>query len=66
VTMQRFRSLTNRLVNASPLLIIGVGIGWLIGLSVSPVVSIVITSVAGSAAAIVVALSGLEGKLDDL
>lgn len=42
------------------LLITGIGIGWLIGLSVSPVVSIVITSVTGSAAAVVAVLSGLE------
>lgn len=46
------------------LLAIGVGIGWLIGLSVSPVVSIVITSITGSAAAIIATLSGLEDKDD--
>lgn len=46
------------------LLIIGFGVGWLMGLSVSPVVSIVITSVTASAAAIIAALSGLEGKPD--
>jgi len=46
----------------SSLLIIGAGIGWLIGLSVSPVVSIVITSVTGAAAAIVAAMSGLENQ----
>lgn len=44
------------------LTIIGAGIGWLVGLSVSPVVSIVITSVTGSAAAIIAAMSGLEDK----
>jgi multisubunit Na+/H+ antiporter MnhC subunit len=38
----------------------GIGVGWLLGLSASPVVSIVITSVTGSAAAIVAALSGLN------
>lgn len=48
------------------LLITGLGIGWLVGLSVSPVVSIVITSVTGSAAAIVAALSGLEEKPEAL
>ena len=44
------------------LLITGAGIGWLVGLSVSPVISIVITSVVGSAAAIIAAASGLEGE----
>lgn len=44
------------------LIITGLGIGWLAGLSVSPVVSIVITSVAGSAAAIIAAMSGLENQ----
>lgn len=42
------------------LIVTGIGVGWLIGLSVSPVVSIVITSIVGSAAAIVAALSGLN------
>lgn len=36
------------------LLLSGIGIGWLIGLSVSPVLSIVITSVVGAAAAVIV------------
>lgn len=40
----------------------GFGIGWLIGLSASPVVSIVITSVVGSAAAVVAAMGGLEHR----
>lgn len=44
------------------LIITGLGIGWLAGLSVSPVVSIVITSVAGSAAAIIATMSGLENQ----
>lgn len=48
-----------------PILITGFGTGWLIGLSVSPVVSIVITSVTGSAAAIIAAMSGVEKKLSD-
>jgi hypothetical protein len=42
------------------LVVTGFGIGWLAGLSVSPVVSIVITSVTGVAAAVVTALSGLK------
>ena len=45
------------------LLATGLGIGWLTGLSVSPVVSIVITSVTGAAAAIVAALSVFKDKL---
>jgi hypothetical protein len=40
----------------------GVGIGCLMGLSISPVVGIVVTSVVGAVAAVVTALSGLEGK----
>lgn len=40
--------------------ITGGGIGWLTGLSVSPTISIVITSVTGSAAAIIAAMSGIE------
>lgn len=44
------------------LLIVGLGIGWLIGLSVSPVVSIVLTSVVGSAAAIAAVLSGIDDR----
>ncbi len=47
-------------------LISGLGIGWLLGLSVSPVVSIVITSVAGVAVAIIAAISGLENKSSGL
>ena len=42
------------------LMVTGFGIGWLAGLSVSPVVSIVITSVTGVAGAVVAALSGLK------
>jgi hypothetical protein len=47
------------------LLVTGLGIGWLTGLSASPVVSIVITSLTGSAAAIVAVLSGLKDEPDD-
>lgn len=42
------------------LVVIGLGIGWLAGLSVSPVISVVITSVVGVAAAVVTALSGVK------
>ena len=42
------------------LVVTGLGIGWLAGLSVSPVVSIVITSITGAAGAVVAALSGLK------
>ena len=42
------------------LIVTGLGIGWLTGLSVSPVVSVVVTSVTGLAAAVVTALSGLK------
>lgn len=43
-------------------LIIGLGIGWLIGLSASPVVSIVVSSVTASAAAIIAIVSGVQEK----
>lgn len=42
------------------LIVTGLGIGWLAGLSVSPAISAVITSVIGVAAAVVTALSGLK------
>ncbi len=47
------------------LVVTGVGIGWLAGLSVSPVISVVITSVIGVAAAIVAALSGVKEEFLD-
>ncbi|GEM_PF-3315538 len=50
---------------ATALVVTGFGIGWLAGLAVSPVVSIVITSVTGVAAAVVTALSGLKEEPDD-
>ncbi len=43
----------------------GIGIGWLVGLSVSPVVSIVLTSVIGSSSAIIAALTGLSNQSRD-
>lgn len=60
-----------RAANPSKLMVVtclgmtGFGIGWLIGLSVSPVVSIVITSITGAAAAVVAALSGLHDQYTD-
>lgn len=42
------------------LIVTGAGIGWLAGLSISPVVSIVLTTVTGSVATIVAALSGVR------
>lgn len=65
-SMQKIRSWSSNLFTWASLPIIGFGIGWLLGLSVSPVVSIVITSVAGVAAAVITVLSGLEGKLTGL
>ncbi len=47
------------------LVVTGFGIGWLAGLSVSPVVSIVIASVTGSVATIIAALSGVKEELLD-
>lgn len=60
--MQRRNTPSDLFMNALWLLLIGIGIGWLTGLSVSPVVSIVITSIAGSAASFVATLSGLDDK----
>lgn len=45
-------------------LIIGLGIGWLMALAVTPVVSIVITSVIGSASAILASLGSIK-QTDD-
>lgn len=50
----------NRLGIITSLVVTGFGIGWLAGLSVSPVISGVITSVIGIAAAVVTALVGLQ------
>ncbi|MBX3016218.1 MAG: hypothetical protein KF832_32155 [Caldilineaceae bacterium] len=47
------------------LMVTGFGIGWLAGLSVSPVISIVITSITGSVATIIAALSGAKEELLD-
>jgi len=63
--VQRRNTQSNPFLIAFYLLVTGLGIGWLTGLSVSPVVSIVITSVTGAAAAIIAALSGLEDKPDE-
>jgi hypothetical protein len=46
--------------NTLSLIIIGLGIGWLAGLSVSPVVSIIITSIVGVVITLLSALSGLK------
>lgn len=47
------------------LVVTGFGIGWLAGLSVSPVVSIVLTTVTGSVATIIAALSGVKEEFLD-
>jgi hypothetical protein len=62
--MQKAKSWQTTLLAYLSLVITGFGIGWLVGLSVSPVVSVVITSVTGSAAAVIAAMSGIEGKED--
>ncbi len=51
---------SGRLVATLSLAVAGLGIGWLIGLSVTPVVSIVITSITASAAAVIAAMSGVQ------
>jgi len=54
-----------KLVKYLSLLLTGGGIGWLAGLSVSPVVSIIMTSVTGAAAAVVATMSGVDGQAAD-
>lgn len=44
------------------LLIVGAGLGWMVGLSVSPVVSIVISAVGTLTATVVAAVMGLQDK----
>lgn len=44
------------------LCVTGLSIGWLTGLSASPVVSTLIASIMGSAAAIAAALSGIDNN----
>ena len=41
---------------------IGFGIGWLAGLSISPVVSVIITSIVGVTVTLITSISGLEKK----
>lgn len=60
--MSRNTPWQTRLTVHSSVLISGLGMGWLVGLSVSPVISIVITSITGAVAAVITALSGLEEK----
>lgn len=62
--MEKHENRPSNLQSGWYLLGTGIGIGWLLGLSVSPVVSIVITSITGSAAALIAALSGLEDKTE--
>ena len=68
--MARPKTTNSRVTDLIGLLIVGAGVGWLVGMSVSPVVSIVITSVTATAAAIIAVLSGLEDtrslETDDL
>ncbi len=54
-----------RLGVITALVVTGFGIGWLAGLSVSPVVSIVLTMVTGSVATIIAALSGVKEEFLD-
>jgi len=60
--LSKHESWPTKLLVYSSVAITGLGIGWLVGLSVSPVISIVITSITGAAAAVITALSGLEEK----
>ena len=53
--MKKQESNRSKLLRYLGISVTGSGIGWLVGLSASPVVSIVITSITGSAAAIIAA-----------
>jgi len=52
----------NRAVIYSSLVWVGIGVGWLVGLSVTPVVSTVISAITAATATVVAAMSGFEGK----
>lgn len=64
--MNKYNHIQTQVLYNTCVLVTGLGVGWLVGLSVSPVLSIVITSVTGSAAAIVAALSGLEDRTNEI
>ncbi len=55
-------SLPRRALMFASLLFVGFGVGWLLGLSTSPVVHIVISAVTGAIAAVVAAMSGVQGR----
>ncbi|MBV7336176.1 hypothetical protein KFU94_49670 [Chloroflexi bacterium TSY] len=63
--MKKLKSYFSQYSPYLAIFVTGSGVGWLVGLSISPVVSIVITSVAGSAAAIIAAMSGVDKKATD-
>lgn len=52
----------SRLIHSCSLVIIGFGIGWLAGLSVSPVVSTIITSIVGVTVTLISVLSGIKNR----
>lgn len=58
--MARSKPTRSRAADLLGLLIVGIGVGWLVGMSTSPVVSIVVSSVTATAAAVIAVLSGLE------
>lgn len=62
---QYFVTFGSQLISGLLITWIGAGIGWLIGLAVSPVVSIVITSIVSLAASIVVTITGLEQNANE-
>jgi len=53
------------IIKGLSLLIIGFGIGWLMGLSVAPVVSGILTTLLTAVMTLVGILSGIEGKRDE-
>ncbi len=59
-TVQNPSNWRYKLINAISLIVIGFGTGWLVGLSVTPVVSIIITSIVGVAATLLTVISGLK------
>ena len=58
--MDKKSSTLSKMLQVVSLVVIGIGIGWLVGLSVSPVVSIVVTSLTAAAGALLAVLSGSQ------
>ena len=58
-------SISSAKYQKSSLFVIGLGVGWLAGLSVSPVIATIITSIVGVTVALISTLSGLNPQITD-